>query len=249
MTQGADGSFYGTTPAGGIFGGLGTIFKITTNGSLTTLHSFNGADGAFPYAGLVLASDGYFYGATFEGAAGNDGAIFRMTAAGALTNIYFFTGSNDGAFPAASLIQGSDGKLYGTTYEGGVNGNGTIFQITTNGVLTTLAQFDGYNGSTPQAPLIQAADTTFYGTAGAGGVGYDGTPASGDRPDFCSVPVPLSAADHHPTDKPGGVGGRGRDIGSPRLGQRTTVLSMAVRRNKSFGWWRYCGLADRLARH
>jgi uncharacterized repeat protein (TIGR03803 family) len=191
LVEGTDGNYYGTTPGGGIYGGLGTVFKITSTGTLTTLHSFSGNDGAFPYAGLVLASDGYFYGATFSGFTNGYGAIFRMTAAGALTNIYFFTGSNDGGFPAASLIQATDGNLYGTTYEGGINGNGTIFQITTNGVFTTLAQFDGYNGSTPQAPLIQASDETFYGTTGAGGIGYDGTPGSGDGLIFqFSVPFP-----------------------------------------------------------
>ena len=192
LVQGLDGNFYGPTLGGGNNNnGLGTVFKITSGGALTTLYTFSGPDGVFPYAGLAQGSDGYFYGETFEGATNGYGAIFRMTATGLLTNIYSFTGGSDGAFPAAALIQGSDGNFYGTTYEGGSYNNGTVFQITTNGTLTTLVQFDGYNGANPQASLIQGNDGTFYGTAGAGGVGYDGSSGSGDGVIFqVSIPLP-----------------------------------------------------------
>ncbi len=191
LMQAVDGNYYGTTLGGGTNGGLGTVFKVTPGGAFTTLYSFSGPDGVFPYAGLLQGADGYLYGESFEGATNGYGAIFRMTATGLLTNIYSFTGGSDGSFPAASLIQGSDGNFYGTTYEGGLYNNGTVFQLTTNGSLTTLVQFDGYNGANPQSPLIQANNGSFYCTTGSGGVGYDGSQGSGNGVIIqISIPLP-----------------------------------------------------------
>ena len=70
------------------------------------------------------------------------GTVFKISTNGALTSLYSFTGGNDGANPNAGLVQGSDGNFYGTTYHGGTNGgNGTVFQISTNGALTSLYSF------------------------------------------------------------------------------------------------------------
>jgi uncharacterized repeat protein (TIGR03803 family) len=120
------------------------VFKISTNGVLATLYSFgSGSDGANPEAALVQGRDGYFYGTTsgFDISTGSgygNGTVFKISTNGALTGLYSFTGGNDGANPQGGLVQGSDAYFYGTTYGGGTNGNGTVFQISTNGALTTL---------------------------------------------------------------------------------------------------------------
>src|ERR1039457_7178119 len=144
LAQGKDGNFYGTTIEGGS-SGVGTVFKVTTNGSLTTLFSFNINNGAIPYGGLVLGKDSLFYGTAFEGGTYGDGTMFKITTAGSFTSLTTFNGNN-GMFPVAGLVQGSDGNFYGTALEGGVYGYGTIFRMTTSGVLTTLASFNNTDG-------------------------------------------------------------------------------------------------------
>jgi uncharacterized repeat protein (TIGR03803 family) len=174
LLEGTDGSFYGTTYYGGktaCSGGCGTIFKITTTGSLTTLHSFHSSDGANPAAGLILAKDGNFYGTTYDGrssaCSSGCGTIFKITTAGTLKTLHSFD-STDGANPIAPLIQASDGNFYGTTGSGGANFRGTIFKVTTSGTLTTLHGFDGTDGSMPTA-LVQGTNGIFYGTTEFGG--------------------------------------------------------------------------------
>ena len=177
--QGSDGNFYGTTVDGGTHN-AGTVFKISTNGVLTTLYSFTGAgeDGDYPTAGLVQGSDGNFYGTTEYGGANEDGTVFKISTNGALTSLYSFTGTNDGEYPQAGLVQGSDGNFYGTTSGGGTNGygDGTVFKISTNGVLTSLYSFTGANdGANPYAGLVQGSDGNFYGTTSSGGTYSNGT--------------------------------------------------------------------------
>jgi uncharacterized repeat protein (TIGR03803 family) len=113
------------------------------------VHSFTGADGASPRAGLIQASDGNFYGTTFSGGAYNRGTVFKITSAGVLTTLHSFTGA-DGANPQAALIQATDGNLYGTTVSGGANGIGTVFelQLSTNYTLTVAPIGDGTITST-----------------------------------------------------------------------------------------------------
>src|ERR1039458_4449499 len=145
--------------------------------AFTTLFSFTGTSGAYPganpYAGLVLGSDGNFYGTTFSGGTNNDGTIFQLTPGGAFTSLLSFNGTN-GAAPYAALVPGTDGNFYGTTFTGGVSNWGTIFQITTNGTFTNLFSFTGTNnpylGANPGAALVQAGDGSFYGTTDYGGV-------------------------------------------------------------------------------
>jgi uncharacterized repeat protein (TIGR03803 family) len=168
LVQGTDGQFYGTTESGGAssacFEGCGTVFKITPSGTLTTLHSFDGTDGEWPYAGLVQGTNGKFYGTT-------SGTVFEMTPSGTLTTLHSFDGT-DGQWPQA-LVQGTDGKFYGTTAYGGANGYGTVFQITPSGTLTTLHSFDLTDGANPHAALVQGTDGNLYGTTYEGGAnGY-----------------------------------------------------------------------------
>ncbi len=176
LVQGKDGNFYGTT----IYGGAnlnGTVFKITPGGTLTTLHSFSLiSDGAYPWAGLVQASDGNFYGTTTAGGIHIMGTVFKMTAAGALSSLYAFcslSGCSDGANPYATLIQGRDGNLYGTTARGGnATFNGTLFKITTGGLLTTLYTFCSLSNCTdgmqPFGPLVQDYGPYYFGTTTSG---------------------------------------------------------------------------------
>ncbi len=175
LVQGSDGNFYGTS----FFGGAstnGTVFRITPDGTTTTLYSFTGgADGAAPYASLTTAADGNFYGTTSSGGASNNGSVFRIANDGTITPLYSFTGGADGSRPYAGLAQANDGNLYGTAYAGGTGRDGTVFRITTNGVLTTLYSFNGTNGAAPKAALLQAADGNLYGTTLIGGSNDFGT--------------------------------------------------------------------------
>jgi len=145
LVQGTNGSFYGTAEYGGNLSlnagyGFGTVFKMTPAGALTTLVSFNLANGYNPSAGLVQGSDGNFYGTTDGGGAGGGGTVFKMTPAGALTPLVSFNGA-DGNSPQAPLVQGSDGNFYGTTTYGGAGDLGTVFRVTPAGALTTLVSF------------------------------------------------------------------------------------------------------------
>ena len=129
MIQGSDGNFYGTTNFNGVGGDGGTVFKMTPVGSLTTLITFTGANGANPYGSLVQGSDGNFYGTTAGGGNGGEGTVYELTPGGVLTTLCTLTGTN-GSYPYAGLTLGNDGNLYGTTYEGGSNGYGTVFKVT-----------------------------------------------------------------------------------------------------------------------
>lgn len=175
LVQANDGSLYGTTY--GTVGppyGYGTIFKLTTSGTFGPLYSFTGTnDGADPYAGLVQGTDGSLYGTTFYGGSNGYGAVFKLTTNGTFSPLYSFTGTFDGANPYAGLVQGTDGSFYGTTYNEGSNGYGTVFKFATNGVLTTLVSFGNTNGASPYAGLVQGADGSFYGSTYQGGTyGY-----------------------------------------------------------------------------
>jgi len=179
LIQASDGNLYGVTAAGGA-NSAGTVFRITLNGTLTTLYSFcsqaNCADGSSPEAGLVQDSDGNFYGTTLENGADGGGTIYRITLSGTLTTLYTFcsqTDCADGASPFAGLIQANDGNFYGTTYGGGANRNGTVFRITPGGTLTELYSFCSQancaDGTGPRGGLIQATDGNLYGTTTYGG--------------------------------------------------------------------------------
>jgi uncharacterized repeat protein (TIGR03803 family) len=131
LVQASDGNFYGTTYSGGAKN-LGSVFKITPEGKLTSLYSFtNGMDCAGPFAGVVQATDGDFYGITRFGGVQQAGGIFQISSNGAFTPLYTFTNGADGERPYGGLVQGSDGNLYGTTEFGGLAGvgAGTFFRF------------------------------------------------------------------------------------------------------------------------
>src|SRR5208337_2813199 len=165
----ADGNFYGTAQYGGVNGGFGTIFKITPTGTITALHSFASSDGAQPVTGLTQDTDGSFYGTTYAGGAYNAGTVFKLAADGTFTSLYSLTGGNDGSNCYGGLLLASDGNFYGTTEGGGAYGLGTVYRISREGALTTLASFNGYQGAVPECTLIQATDGNLYGTTHFGG--------------------------------------------------------------------------------
>ena len=154
-----DGYFYGVTEYGGA-GAAGTVFRITTTGTLTTLHAFTGGtDGANPVANLILGSDGYLYGTTTAGGSAALGAIFRVsTTGGAFTSLYSFTGGADGSAPNGSLVEGANDTFYGTTNTGGADGFGTVFALS-----VYPAFFDGATALGNGVYYLAFADGTPFG--------------------------------------------------------------------------------------
>jgi len=163
LTKGRDSAYYGTTSSDGA-NGSGTIFKLC-GGVATLLHSFNNSvDGGVPKGSLVLASDSNFYGMTTQGGSKTVGTIFRITPGGVYTVIRHLNGPTDGGSAQGSLIQGSDGNLYGMCSSAGPNNTGTIFKISLTGTFTVLHSFvSASEGANPEGNLIQAADGNLYG--------------------------------------------------------------------------------------
>jgi uncharacterized repeat protein (TIGR03803 family) len=176
LMQATDGTFYGTNQTRGLYGD-GTVFGMTSSGSVRTLHTFGGTDGSAPMGPLVQATDGNLYGTTAEGGANGNGTVFKITPKGVLTTLHSFD-LTDGAAPSGGLVQATDGNLYGTAAGGGANGGGTLFRITPGGTLTTLYNFcaepDCSEGYSPSAALFQATDGKFYGATVRGGANNDG---------------------------------------------------------------------------
>src|SRR5258708_2426955 len=174
LVQGRDGNLYGATGGGGVSAntcsslgynaGCGTVFKMDALGNVTLLHSFDGTDGFGP-AGVILASDGYYYGVTGAGGANNLGTLFRISAGGIFTKLHDFANTADGEFPQQQLLQASDGNLYGFTETG-------LYRATTSLTVTTLYTFSPYPVTYITAPLIQASHGSLYATLPLGY--YDG---------------------------------------------------------------------------
>jgi len=184
-----DGNFYGTTDGGGT-NGFGTIFKVTSKGKLTTIHSFcaktSCTDGAYPFSSIMQGRDGNFYGTTAEGGIQNQvcpqygcGVAYKLTPQGKYTTLYRFCSQSnctDGAVPqGGSLLQATDGDFYGTTDNGGENSEGTAYKITSTGKAMVIHSFcpptNCDDGAIPYAGLIQGTDGNLYGTASIGGSG------------------------------------------------------------------------------
>ncbi|HLV81813.1 MAG TPA: choice-of-anchor tandem repeat GloVer-containing protein [Chthonomonadaceae bacterium] len=176
LTLALDGNFYDTAHLGGA-DGHGVVYRITTSKKFTDLYSFTGGnDGGDPRGGLVLGLDGNLYGVANTGGAYGKGAVYKIDTSGNETVLYSFTGGSDGANPYEStLILGSDGNFYGVTFNGGFAGDGTVFQITPSGTLTTIYAFTGgADGAHPMGQLCQGTDGAFYGATNIGGANGGG---------------------------------------------------------------------------
>ena len=179
LLQATDGSFYGATQFGGAHN-LGTIYRITLKGKLTTIYEFSGPDGGQPFSQLIQAVDGNLYGTTNIGGAYNGGTVFRISPSGRLSSIYSFCALQDcadGAFPIGALIQATDLNLYGTCANliHGLYAHGSVFALTPAGVLKTLHSFDITDGADPHGGLLQATSGIFYGNTFVGGANKLGT--------------------------------------------------------------------------
>ncbi len=208
LIQASDGNLYGTTNGGGGDANgkpfntqYGTVFKVTLDGTLTTLFIFTfdamadrWPNGANPEAALVQGTDGNLYGTTINGGTdssetnNDDGTIFKMSLTGTLLISTTVHGPfvADPQLPRAPLIQGRDGNFYGTSIGGGnlTYGGGTVFQFTPGGVVTVLHGFSDPEGRDPEGGVVQGSDGNLYGTTEAGGtanfgVAYRVTPAGG----------------------------------------------------------------------
>jgi uncharacterized repeat protein (TIGR03803 family) len=176
----AAGDLFGTTQLGGS-DNLGTVFELVNSGggyTPTTLVSFNGADGADPFGAVLADASGDLFGTTAGGGASGDGAVFELvkTAGGYTpTTLLSFSGA-DGAVPNGALITDAAGDLFGTTFQGGSSGDGTVFELvrTAGGYsATTLLTFNGANGANANGALLpDAAGDLFGTTAGGGGPGW-----------------------------------------------------------------------------
>ncbi|HUB27997.1 MAG TPA: choice-of-anchor tandem repeat GloVer-containing protein, partial [Tepidisphaeraceae bacterium] len=169
LIRDSSGDLFGTTAAGGASSD-GTVFEIV-NGSnaITTLASFDGADGSSPQGSLAVDSSGDLFGTTSTGGTANDGVVWELpTGASSLVPLASFSGANGQTPEGGLLLSGS--TLYGTTSAGGAGGFGNVFQISdTGGALTAVASFDSTDGEYPQSGLIADGSGDLFGVATAGG--------------------------------------------------------------------------------
>jgi len=163
------GNLYGTTTLGGVTN-AGAVFKLTSSGVETVLHSFIGSDGVNPAGNLAMDASGNLYGTTQQGGAHGYGVVFELTPDGTEATLYNFAGT-DGAYPNGLIFDAQD-NLYGTTSAGGTFGSGTVFKLTPQGVETVLYNFAGYptDGASPTAGLVMDEQGNLFGTTAVGGV-------------------------------------------------------------------------------
>jgi uncharacterized repeat protein (TIGR03803 family) len=187
VVQASDGNLYGTTLRGGA-DDKGTIYRISLDGTLTQIHDFTGDDGENPEGDLIVGSDGNLYGTTLQGGKDGRGTIYRATLAGAVTTLHSFPTlgafstagvaiNATGANPRSGLFLGADGNYYGTAYQGGSVGYGTVYRMTPAGVVTVVHAFTGptSGGAFPLASVSQDAAGNLYGTTERGGPNNLGT--------------------------------------------------------------------------
>ena len=175
LVRDAKGNLYGTTSNGGTYN-VGTVFKVSPDGTEKVLHTFTGGvDGGSPQASLILDSVGNLYGTSSFGGTFGSGNVFKVTPSGTEIVLYSFKNGTDGASPLASLIRDANGNLYGTTFSGGTSSRGTVFEVTSNGKERVLYNFTGgTDGGSPWGGLLKVGGV-LYGTTEGDGTGYGTT--------------------------------------------------------------------------
>ena len=158
---GSDGAIYGTR-----YSWYGGIFRLDTTGDFTVIHDFTEAEGFL--GGFGLGSDGLIYATSEIAGSAQAGAVFRFDNTGNVTLLHELSAATDGAYPASSLVLGSDGAMYGVATSGGTGGGGTVFKMDTSGNFTPLHAFNWSNGGYPERSLLLAKDGALYGVTTAG---------------------------------------------------------------------------------
>ena len=186
----SDGNLYGTTSLGGDFScsylgsapGCGTVFKLSSDGVFSVLHTFiGGTDGENPTSGLTMDSAGNLYGVTIAGGLPacqgqmGCGTVFKIDPSGSETILHAFTNTYQGSYPVGSLALDSAGNLYGTALGGDAVNDGVVFKLNARGVETVLHRFNGRDGSSPEGGVIRDGSGNLYGTTTGGGTQGEGT--------------------------------------------------------------------------
>jgi uncharacterized repeat protein (TIGR03803 family) len=219
LMQASNGKFYGTTEDGGNTSNAGTVFEITTTGKFATIHDFctttSCSDGLSPNAGLIQATDGNLYGAATLGGtssycpnnqprAAGCGTLFKISQAGDFTVLYNFCSQSlcpDGLFPEQTLLQGTDGILYGPTFGDDINscGCGTIFSFSSGlspfvaanpnfGVAGRVVNILGNNLTGTSSVTFNTTPATF--SVGSGGTYIKATVPAGATTGTIEVTTP-----------------------------------------------------------
>ena len=284
LIQGVNGNLYGTAAGTGVNSQptAGAVFEMTPNGDVTALYFFcvndpNCETGREPMGRLYQSPEGTLYGTTEDGGGRNGtGVIFKINLQGKLSILHTFQNTfvdaKSGELPIGGLVQARNGELYGTTLYGGANDTatdstfGTIFKITTGGVLTTLYSFCSQpncsDGVQPWAALVQAVNGDLYGTTlrgganGAYGTVFKITPAGQFTSlySFCSeancadgeLPygglVQAPNGDLYGTTSQGGANGAGTIYRITPAGKLTTLYSFCSKKDCVDGGQPYAGL-------
>ena len=178
VIKGSDGKLYGTTEGDNSVS-FGTVFRINQDGSnFEVLKNFTTADDGQTLAGGVIeGQDHYLYGTAYTGGQG-DGTVYRIKMDGTgFETLHTFTAATDGGTLLAGVIEGSDGVLYGSTYNGGSGGYGTVYKLNRDGSnFTVLANFDSaVTGGFLWGGVVEGSDGALYGAASLGGEQAAGT--------------------------------------------------------------------------
>jgi uncharacterized repeat protein (TIGR03803 family) len=173
------GNLYGTSNVGGVYEG-GTVFELSPAGVEKVLYSFNrqGGDGNYPSSAVVFGKKGNIYGTTFYGGVYGQGTVFELSPTGVEKLLYSFGGQpSDGINAYGNLILDKKGNIYGTTFAGGLYGQGTVFELSPTGeekILYTFGSQAG-DGNTPLGDLVFDPAGNLYGVTAYGGIYGFGT--------------------------------------------------------------------------
>ena len=181
--------FFGVTASGGLFN-TGVFYTNGLDGERTKIYDFNGSlDGQNPNGEIIEVEGGLFYGTLRFGGPNSAGTVYSLSESGDFELIHAFDGEANGQFPYSGVVAHTDGNLYGTTINGGTNGDGIIYRITSEGEFEKLHDFFGFfDGGSPEAGLVEGPDGLLYGLTTEGGNSNVGTLYQFD-PEFSSFIV------------------------------------------------------------